>query len=60
MKKRVVLLLLGLLLLCAVPALPEMTCDPGHVFIYNGNWYCNPGEGTNGCLRCQEEIVVTP
>jgi hypothetical protein len=58
MRKRIVLFVVGVLLLGAVPALPEMTCEAGHIFMYNGHEYCNPG-GDN-CLHCWEEIVVGP
>jgi len=59
MRKKIVLLLVGLLLLAAVPAFP-MYCEAGHLFYWNGREYCNPGESQNGCLRCWEEIVVSP
>jgi hypothetical protein len=56
MRKRIVFFVLGVVLLAAVPALPEMTCNPGHIFFYNGREYCNPG-GDN-CMKCYEIIVV--
>jgi len=57
--------LIPLLVLCAglsftfVPkATADMTCTEGHVFWWNGQEYCNPGSGPEGCLNCSETIVV--
>ncbi|HEV7488184.1 MAG TPA: hypothetical protein VGQ65_21120 [Thermoanaerobaculia bacterium] len=58
MLKRITAVVFAISMLTAAVSSAEMTCTAGHIFIYNGQTYCNPGEGPQGCLRCSETIVV--
>jgi hypothetical protein len=58
MRKKLAFLVLALGIFSAVPAYPTMTCEEGHGFVWQGRWYCNPGAGADGCLRCWDEIEV--
>jgi hypothetical protein len=60
MKRKIAALVFSVSLLTAAAAIADdMSCTAGHVFIYNGQWYCNPGAGANGCLRCSGSTTVT-
>jgi hypothetical protein len=57
--RKVSFLVLALSILVASASIADdITCTPGHVFIYNGQWYCNPGAGQDGCLRCSGSTTV--
>lgn len=58
MRRKVLFLVLALSMMVTSVSIADMTCEQGHVFIYNGRWYCNPGAGANGCLRCWDTITV--
>jgi hypothetical protein len=56
--KRITAAIFAISMLTAAVSIADMTCTEGHVFIYNGQTYCNPGAGPQGCLRCSETIIV--
>jgi hypothetical protein len=56
--KRITAVLFAISMLTAAVSVADMTCTAGHVFIYNGQTYCNPGAGPQGCLNCSETIIV--
>jgi hypothetical protein len=59
MIRRVLVLVFAIsVLTTAATIADDITCTAGHVFIYGGQWYCNPGAGANGCLRCSGSITV--
>ena len=58
MRKKLAFLFLALGILMVTPAYSDMQCDEGHGFTWNGRWYCNPGAGADGCLRCYDTIEV--
>jgi hypothetical protein len=58
MRKLLVLIFAISVLTASASFADEYTCTAGHVFIYGGQFYCNPGAGANGCLRCSGSITV--
>jgi hypothetical protein len=58
MRKKALFLAIVVALVLPPISSADIVCEEGHVFVYNGTWYCNPGAGVNGCLRCYDTITV--
>jgi hypothetical protein len=60
MRRKIVVLLFALTALFGSVSLgDEMKCEEGHAFVWQGQYYCNPGPGPEGCLRCSLIIIVS-
>jgi hypothetical protein len=56
--KRITAVIFAISMLTAAVSVADIICTPGHIFIYNGQTYCNPGDGFQPCLHCSETIIV--
>lgn len=58
MLKKTLFLVLAIAIFLPPISHADIVCEQGHVFIWNGREYCNPGPGPVGCLRCYDTITV--